>query len=119
MKSLTVYVKKTCKTCQKFVDFARNAGYQLDVIEFVDKEAIDEKKFREFLKKAGLRPADVLRKRDKHYKELGLDKKLPSDDELIRLMVKYPGLIERPIVVGTNRVWFRPKPEMVIEEEKA
>ncbi len=116
MRQLKVYVKKTCKTCQKFIKAAEEAGYTVETVEFVDRNALDETKLRDLLKRAGVRPADVLRKRDRHYKELGLDKKLPSDDELIRLMVKYPGLINRPIVVAGKGVWFRPKPDQVLEE---
>ena len=116
MKELKVFIKKTCKTCQKFVNAAKKAGYSVETIEFVDYNVLDEAKLRDLLKRAGVRPADVLRKRDRHFKELGLDKKLPPDDELIRLMVKHPGLIQRPIVVAGKGVWFRPKPEQVLEE---
>ncbi len=47
------------------------------------------------------------------YKKLGLHEKLPSDDELIRLMVQHQGLIKRPILVQGERVWFGKFPEDV------
>ena len=48
-------------------------------------------------------PVDLLRKRDKTYKEMKLDENKKSDSEIIKLMVKYPGLILRPIIITKNK----------------
>jgi arsenate reductase len=51
----------------------------------------------------------VLRTKEDLYKELGLAKKTISDDELIELMVKYPDLIQRPLVEkGEQAMLARP-----------
>jgi arsenate reductase len=56
-----------------------------------------------------LAPRDILRKSESVYRELGLGKDEFSDDELIRLMLKHPDLIQRPIVErGTKAVLGRP-----------
>ena len=47
----------------------------------------------------GKRPKEFLRKRDKNYKELEFEIKSYSDEQIIKLMVRYPGLILRPIVI--------------------
>ncbi len=60
------------------------------------------------MKKAGLNAFQVLRKRESIYKEKGLSEDTP-EDELIRLLVEYPGLLERPIVeYGDKAVVARP-----------
>jgi len=60
------------------------------------------------LKKAGLRPFEVLRKREKEVAALGLDSETP-DDVIIRAIIDHPNLLERPIVeVGTKAVLARP-----------
>ncbi|MFB5602383.1 MAG: arsenate reductase family protein, partial [Nitrosopumilus sp.] len=41
--------------------------------------------------------------RDKTYKEMKLDQSKKTDSEIIKLMVKYPGLILRPIVILKNK----------------
>ena len=51
----------------------------------------------------GKKPQEMLRKRDKMYKELELDSIKKTDSQLIKLMVKYPGLILRPIVITKNK----------------
>ena len=60
------------------------------------------------MKKAELQAADVLRTRERIGKELGLSKDTPND-ELIKLMIEHPGLLQRPIVeVGDKAVLARP-----------
>jgi len=51
----------------------------------------------------GKKPQEMLRKRDKMYKELDLENIKKTDIQLIKLMVKYPGLILRPIVITKNK----------------
>ena len=56
----------------------------------------------------GLRPKDLLRKRDKAYKQLGLTGE-ESDETLIHHMAEHPTLLERPIgVLGKKAVVGRP-----------
>jgi arsenate reductase len=70
---------------------------------------------RKLIDKLGIAPADLLRKGEQVYRDLGLAKREVSDEELIRLMVENPDLIQRPIVVrGEKAVLARP-PETVDE----
>jgi arsenate reductase (glutaredoxin) len=58
------------------------------------------------IKKAGLRPIDVVRRRE--LKVLGLSDDA-SDGQLIKAMVENPDLLQRPIVeVGERAVLARP-----------
>ena len=60
------------------------------------------------MRKAGLRPIDVLRKGEAVAKELGLNAETP-DDELIKAIVENPSLLQRPIVeVADKAVLARP-----------
>lgn len=56
-----------------------------------------------------LKPRELLRKSEPVYRELHLNQSEHTDDELIELMVKYPDLIQRPIVErGSRAVLGRP-----------
>ena len=55
------------------------------------------------MKMTGKKPVELLRKRDKMYKELDLENKKKTDTQIIKLMVKYPGLILRPIIISKNK----------------
>ena len=71
-------------------------------------EPLTEAKLRDLLKKAGLTPFDVLRKGEGAFKELALTPETPSD-EVVRLIVENPSLLQRPIVeVGDKAVLARP-----------
>ncbi|NIM25890.1 MAG: arsenate reductase [Nitrosopumilaceae archaeon] len=66
------------------------------------KDPFTEEELKKIIKIVGKSPYEMLRKRDKMYKELGLEDKKPSDSQIIKLMVKYPGLIQRPIIIKKN-----------------
>lgn len=67
------------------------------------KDPFSETEFKKILKMTGKKPSDILRKRDKMYKELDLENSKKTDAQLIKLMVKYPGLILRPIIITKNK----------------
>src|SRR5439155_20295625 len=83
---VTVFEKRTCTTCRQLHDLLSERGVEAERVEY-HVEGIGEGRLRELLAKGGLRPADVLRRREPLVAELGLDGELPSDDELVRLMV--------------------------------
>lgn len=67
-----------------------------------------EEKLRDLLKKADLGPQQIMRKRDKIYKEMNLKEETDAD-KLIKIIVENPNLLERPIVeVDDKAVWARP-----------
>ena len=69
------------------------------------KDPLSETELKKIIKMTERKPSELLRKRDKMYKELDLDNKKKTDAQLIKLMVKYPGLILRPIVITKNKAF--------------
>ncbi len=69
------------------------------------KDQFSENELKKIIKMSGKKPSELLRKRDKMYKELDLDNKKKTDVQIIKLMVKYPGLILRPIVITKNKAF--------------
>ena len=69
------------------------------------KEPLSEAELKKIIKMTGKKPVELLRKRDKMYKELDLENNKKTDGQLIKLMVKYPGLILRPIVIIKNKAY--------------
>ena len=60
-------------------------------------------------------PRDLMRRREKKYKELELDDESLTRDQLIAAMVEHPKLIERPIAVSGNRAVMGRPTERVLE----
>jgi arsenate reductase len=67
------------------------------------KDPLTESELKKIIKMTGKKPSELLRKRDKIYKEMDLGKNKKTDLELIKLMVKHPGLILRPIIILKNK----------------
>ena len=110
---LTVYEKPTCTTCRKLHDLLVERGIDFATVDY-HVEGLTDGQLRELLRKADLRPRDVLRTREPLAAEL----KLPGDrdgDELIALMVKHPELVQRPIVVRGDRAVLARPVEKVLE----
>ncbi len=67
------------------------------------KEPFTESELKKIIKMTDKKPFELLRKRDKMYKELELENNKKTDNQIIKLMVKYPGLILRPIIITKNK----------------
>ena len=62
-----------------------------------------------------MEPRELMRKKEKEYKELELAEDTLSRAELIAAMAEHPRLIERPIVVGPNGTVMGRPTERVLE----
>jgi arsenate reductase (glutaredoxin) len=63
------------------------------------KEPFSVDELRSLFDEIGMTPTELLSKRSKAYKDLGLAERDVTDDELIQLIPDNPTLIRRPIVV--------------------
>ena len=72
------------------------------------KEPLTADALKQLLRKANLKPQDVLRTKEDAYRKHVAGRTL-SDDQLIRIMAEHPDLIQRPIVTrGNKAVLARP-----------
>jgi arsenate reductase (glutaredoxin) len=107
MKKITVYEKPTCTTCRKLAKWFEETGIDYRKVNYYI-EPLTEEKLKELLKKANLRPFDVLRKNEQAFKDSGITEQTP-DDEVIKAIIANPDLLQRPIVeVEDKAVLARP-----------
>ena len=69
------------------------------------KDPLTETELKKIIKMTGKKPSELLRKRDKMYKELDFENDKKTDNQIIKLMVKHPGLLLRPIIVTKNKAF--------------
>ena len=74
-----------------------------------------EKQLELILKKLNFKARDLLRKGEAEFKEQNLSDQSKSDQDLIRAMIEFPKLIERPIVIYGERAIIGRPPENVLE----
>lgn len=112
MADVKVYYNPKCITCRKAINRLKANKVEYEQQDFF-KQRLSSKEITALLKMAKLSPRDALRKKDHMYKELKLDQREYSDDELIAFMEKHPGLILRPIIVKMGRAVIANRPEIV------
>ncbi len=104
---ITVYEKPTCTTCRKLNKLLEENGIDWKKVNYFI-EPFDKKMLTSLLNKTGLRPFDVLRRNEPDYK-LGSLNKDSSDNDVIAAMLKFPSILQRPIVeIGDKAVLARP-----------
>ncbi len=107
MKKITVYEKPTWTTCRNLAQLFRENNIEYERINYFAEELTVEK-LRHLLKKLELAPFEVLRLKEPIVKELNLSEET-EPGEIIKLIVKYPSLLQRPIVeFGDKAVIARP-----------
>ena len=57
--------------------------------------------------------ANIIRKSEQTYKELNLD--LDNDREVINAIIKYPKILQRPIIINDNKAVIGRPPEKTLE----
>lgn len=112
--SVTIYHNPKCATSRKVLGFLRDAGIEPKIIEYL-KDPPSKTKLTELLREAGLKARGLLRKKEKLYKELGLDAADTTDAQALEAMLTHPILIERPIVEADKVAVLCRPPERVYE----
>ena len=101
---MKVYHKTACITCKKAITEIDRMNADVEKRDFF-KDPFSETELKKIIKMTGKKPSELLRKRDKMYKELDLGNNKTTDSQLIKLMVKHPGLILRPIIIVKNKAY--------------
>jgi arsenate reductase len=111
MAKVTIYHNPRCTKSREALALLREEGVEPRVIEYLNQPP-DAATLRALLKRLGLRPIELIRKKEAAFGELGL---ADDDEALIAAMVEHPILIERPIVVKGKRAAVGRPPERVLE----
>ena len=108
--TIVVYQKPTCTTCRQVHAALKESGVDFESVDYY-VDPIPKAKIVELLRKMNMRPRDLLRSREPIYKTLKLGESTLTDDEILDLMVRYPDLIQRPIVEKGSRAILARPPE--------
>ena len=98
MTDVTIYHNPACGTSRNTLALIRNAGVEPRVIEYL-KTPPDRATLESLIARMSIRPRALLREKGAPYAELGVSSDRWTDAELIDHMLRFPILINRPIVV--------------------
>ena len=102
MGEIVLYAKKSCVQCKKAIAFLNKKGVQYQV-----KDIVHEPPPRSLLEKV-IKAENIyasLNQRSTTYKDNQLGKRRTTKNEAIRLMLKDPNLIKRPLIIKDNRAY--------------
>lgn len=111
---VTIYHNPRCSKSRATLKLLEEHGYEPEIIEYLDTPP-DTQTLIKLLKMLGLEPRQLLRTNENAFQEAGLSDDSLDDDAVIAAMVKYPILIERPIVVTGKRAAIGRPPENVLQ----
>ncbi len=110
---MEIYHNNRCSKSRCTLDIITEKGEDVTIIEYL-KTPLNKIQIKDLLTKLNMPASDLIRKGESDFKENYKGKSL-SEEEWVDAMVKFPKLIERPIVVkGEKAVIGRP-PERVLE----
>ena len=114
MSAYKIFHNSRCSKSRQALKILQDHYCDIEIINYLEID-LDVSLIKDILKKLSLKPRDILRTSEQDYKDNNLKEDDLSDDDLIDCMIKYPRLIERPIVIkGHTAILGRP-PENVLE----
>ncbi|MDJ0949812.1 MAG: arsenate reductase (glutaredoxin) [Alphaproteobacteria bacterium] len=111
---VTIYHNPRCSKSRQTLALIQEKGIEPEIVEYL-KAPPDAAELRRVLDLLGIKPRDLMRKKEAAYKENNLDEPSLGDDALIAAMVENPILIERPVVVANGKARLGRPPETVLE----
>lgn len=114
MSDFTIYHNPRCSKSRQTLAILEEHNIQPEIVLYLENTP-NKQKLSDLLKQLNKKPRDILRKTEDAYKEMGLADPALSDDDLLEAMLAEPKLIERPIIVKSNKAVLGRPPENVLE----
>ncbi|MFW6202260.1 MAG: arsenate reductase family protein [Gemmatimonadota bacterium] len=92
----------------------RESGVDFEAVDYTI-DPIPRGKLADLVRKMGISPRELLRKRERAYRDLDLGREEATDDEILDAMAEHPELVQRPIVERGERAVLGRPPERVRE----
>ena len=108
---MRIYHNPRCSKSREARQLCEDAGVELEIVEYL-KTPPDEVELKKLLGKLGLKAHEVIRTKEEVYSQLGLSPD-SNEEELLAAIIKYPILLERPIVVKDKQAVIGRPPENV------
>ncbi|WP_372718649.1 arsenate reductase (glutaredoxin) [Novipirellula sp.] len=110
----TIYHNPRCTKSRQAVELLESRGVKFDVVKYLD-DPPSEKELGQIVKMLGIKPEQLVRKKEKLFGELQLAGKTLSDTEWLATLAEHPKLIERPIVVHGKKAAIGRPTEKIAE----
>jgi arsenate reductase (glutaredoxin) len=113
MSKITIYHNPRCGKSREALGILHAYNCNVEIIQYL-KNIPTKKDIKTLLSKLGLKAVDIVRKKEAIYLEKFKDKKF-TNEEWIQILIEYPILIERPIIIDGYKAIIGRPPELVID----
>ena len=110
---MKLYHNPSCSKSREGLALIEQANQEVEIVKYI-ANPINEEGLRSIVAKLGIAAEDLVRKKEKIFRENFKGKEL-SEDDYIQMMVEYPKLIERPILVKGDKAVIGRPPEKILE----
>ncbi|GBO89570.1 arsenate reductase (glutaredoxin) [Marinobacter salsuginis] len=108
-----IFHNPRCSKSRQTLELLTERGIEPEIIRYLETPPT-EQELKDILSALNLTPRELMRTKEKEYKEQGLNDPELSDEQLIAAMIATPKLIERPIVIANGKVALGRPPENVL-----
>lgn len=110
---IVIYHNPNCSKSRESLEILETSKKDIQIIKYLD-ETLKTDKLNKIIKLLKIRPIDLIRQNEsiwkEHFKHLEF-----TDEELIEVMVEYPQLIERPIVINGDKAVIGRPPTRILD----
>ena len=110
---IQIYHNPRCTKSRQGLQALENSGEKFEVIKYLE-DIPSKEELKKILVKLNMSAENLVRKNESIWKE-NYRGKILSDEEILEAMIKYPKLIERPIVIKGNKAVIGRPTERIID----
>jgi arsenate reductase len=98
---IKIYHNPRCGKSREAIQILENENKTFEIIKYLDNP-LDKNEITDLIKHLKIKPLDLVRTKEKIWIDQFKNQKL-NDDDIIKILVDHPILIERPIVINKNK----------------
>ena len=112
-KEIIIYHNPKCSKSRKALEIIKRKNIEPTIILYLVNK-LSKTEVENLLSKLGLSIRDILRTGEDEYKKNNIKNENLSDNKLIEFLIKFPKLLQRPIVIKNNKAVIGRPPENIL-----
>ena len=113
MQKITIYHNPRCSKSREVLEILMQNGVETEIFEYL-KVPLTKKKLKNLFAKLNCKPLEVIRTKELVFKQKFKGMRF-TDEEWLQMLIEYPVLLERPILVSEYKAIVARPTEKAVE----
>ena len=109
-----IYHNPRCSKSRAALELLRERGIEAEVVNYLDNPP-NEEVLRELVGKLGVDSMELLRTNEPEFEQTGYDAAALTDSLVVECILRFPKLMQRPVVVNGDTAAIGRPPEKILE----